>query len=72
MIVTIKRRGDLFFNNDRTSSDQLSGLIRQQLGYGAEKRVYIRADARARYIYIQEVLDAIQSAGLQDVSFFTQ
>jgi biopolymer transport protein ExbD len=36
---------------------------------GAEKRVYIRADARLRYQIVLEVLDAIHSAGVEKIAF---
>ncbi len=69
MIVTIMRNGDVFFRNDRVSPDRLAEAIRVQVERGSERKVYIRADARALYRNVKQVLDAIQEAGLVNVSF---
>jgi biopolymer transport protein TolR len=69
MIVTIMRNGDVFFRNDRVSPDRLAEAIRVQVLRGSERKVYIRADARALYRSVKQVLDAIQEAGLMNVSF---
>lgn len=70
--VTIQRHGDIFLNRDRANRDQLAILIRRQLSQGAERRVYIRANARVPYSCVKEVLDEVREAGLDDVSFFTE
>ena len=72
MIVLIRRNGDVFFNRDLVSSEKLAGLIRQQLSYGSESRVYIRADARTPYYFVKSVLDGIGSAEIQRVAFLVE
>jgi biopolymer transport protein ExbD len=37
--------------------------------HGAEKKVYIRAEARLRYRTVLEVLDAIRSSGVEKIAF---
>jgi biopolymer transport protein ExbD len=69
MIVTIMRDGAVFFRNDRVSPECLADAIRKDVESGSEKRVYIRADARALYRTVKQVLDAVQQAGLVNVSF---
>lgn len=69
MIVAIIRNGDIFFGNDRIETDFLADHIRQRLGQGTEKRVYIRADARCRYRNVEDVLDEIQLSGVEHVVF---
>jgi len=68
MIISVSRSGDIFMQNDRVRS-ALAAKIRQSLSDGAEPKVYIRADARARYSSVKSILDQVQSAGVKDVSF---
>jgi biopolymer transport protein ExbD len=69
IIVTIMRNGDVFFRNDRVWPDKLADAIRVQVERGSERKVYIRADSRALHRSVKQVLDAIQEAGLLNVSF---
>lgn len=71
MIVYIHRDGTIVFGNERLRGDQLSLRIKAGLRAGAEKKVYIRADARAYYGNVHEALDAVRAAGIDDVSFIT-
>ena len=70
MTLTIERDGSVFFGFDRVLRDQLPNKIRQGLTGGAEKKVYIRADARAKYGTVKEALDGIRDAGIENVAFF--
>jgi len=70
MIIAIARDGRAFMNNERVNGAALAAKIRQCLSEGAESKVYIRADARARYSSVKEALDAVHSAGVKNVSFF--
>jgi len=69
MIVAITRQGDSFMKSDKLSDSALATRIHQCLSEGAEPKVYIRADARARYSSVKAVLDAVQSQGVRDVAF---
>jgi biopolymer transport protein TolR len=70
MIVAVMRDGKIFFRDDQVGFEQLPAHIREQLAHGSERRVYIRADARARYRNVAAVLSAIRDAGIIDVTFF--
>ncbi len=72
MTVMIMRNGDVFFGNDRVSPDPLADGIRNEVERGPEHKVYIRADARTLYLNVKRVLDAVQEAGLMNVSFFAE
>ena len=72
IIVFVLRNGDIFFRQDRVAPEQLSGLILKQLSRGSERKVYIRADGRVRYIFVKEVVDAVRATGVEDVAFFAE
>ena len=69
LTVVILRDGSIYFSKHRSRHGDLPAQIREQIGRGAEKRVYIRADARVRYQTVLAVLDAVRSAGVEKIAF---
>jgi len=69
MVVAVQRDGRVWLGNDRMSPDQLPTRIRQAVSHGAERKIYIRADARAKYGAIAEVLDSVRIAGIENIAF---
>jgi|SRR6266496_251488 len=70
MHVAVTRQGDAFFNRDLVKSmDRLPVLMREQLRLRSDRKVYVRADARARYRTVEDVIDAVHSAGLEHIAF---
>jgi biopolymer transport protein TolR len=49
LIVAVERDGRVFVSRDGTSLADLPGKIREGLSRGAQNKVYIKADARAKY-----------------------
>jgi biopolymer transport protein ExbD len=68
LIVSILRDGTMYFRKDKTRSRDLPAQIREGVEHGAEKKVYIRADARLSYQTVLEVLDAIRFAGVEKIA----
>jgi len=69
MVVAVQRNGRVWLGNDSLSPDQLRTRIREAMSHGAERKVYIRADARAKYGTVAEVLDSVRSAGVENIAF---
>jgi biopolymer transport protein TolR len=70
MKVSILRDGQVYFCNDRVWSDDLGRRIQDRLkDRSVERKVYITADARARYGTVKAVLDGVRSAGILRVAF---
>jgi biopolymer transport protein TolR len=69
LTVDILRDGMIYFGHGPTKPDDLPAQIRERVRRGAEKKIYIRADGRARYGTVREVLDAIRSAGVEKIAF---
>jgi len=62
----------LYFRNVAISAAELPDKIREGLKNGAEKKVYIRADARATYIDVKQALIEIRLAGIENVCFLAE
>ena len=71
-IVSIARDGRIFYRNTVIAVDELPDRIRESIKNGADRKVYVRADARARYGGIQRVLDEISKTGIQNICFLAE
>lgn len=71
MFVSITRDGRDYFGNHRITPDELPELIRAGLRGGAENRIYISADGRARYSDAKAILVRVREAGVERVAFLT-
>jgi biopolymer transport protein ExbD/biopolymer transport protein TolR len=71
LIVAVMRDGKLFFGNDRIEADQLTQKVKDRLANRVDKRVYVRADARAKYGSVVEVVDNVRAAGVDDLGLLT-
>lgn len=69
MEITLTRDGRVFFGNHQVRVEELAGEIGERVKNGAEKRIYMAADARAKYGDVKAVLDEIGRAGFEKVSF---
>ena len=71
LIVAVMRDGQVFFGNDKIAPDMLAQRVKDRIANRADKRVYIRADARARYGSVVEVVDNVRSAGVDQLGLLT-
>jgi len=71
LIVAVMRNGDIFFGNDRIAADQLTNKVKDRIANRTSKIVYLRADARAKYKSVVEVVDNVRAAGVDDLVLFT-
>ena len=69
MLVVVTRDGGLWFDHGRVDERELYKAIREGLDRGSERKVYIRADKRARYGAVRLALNSVQAAGVQQVGF---
>ena len=69
LIVSILRDGTMYFGRHKTRPGDLPAQIREGVARGAEKKIYIRADERLRYVSVREVLAAVRSAGVEKIAF---
>ncbi|MGA3315416.1 MAG: biopolymer transporter ExbD [Candidatus Korobacteraceae bacterium] len=72
LLVAIMRDGQIFFGTDKVSADQLTAKVKDRLANKVDKRVFIKADARAKYGAVVDVVDNVRSAGVDDVGLLTE
>jgi biopolymer transport protein ExbD/biopolymer transport protein TolR len=72
LLVAITRDGKVFLGNDQIPPDQLTNKIKDRVSTRVDKRVFIRADARAKYGSVVEVVDNVRSAGVDQLGLLTE
>src|SRR5205823_14014446 len=72
LIVAVMRDGKVFFGNDQIAVDQLTQKVKDRLANRTDKRVYVRADARAKFGSVVGVVDNVRSAGVDDLGLLTE
>jgi biopolymer transport protein ExbD/biopolymer transport protein TolR len=72
LIVAVMRDGKIFFGNDQINPDQLTQKIKDRISNRTNKIVFVRADARAKYGSVVEVVDNVRSAGVDDLGLLTE
>ena len=72
IIIAITRDGDVFFRNLQVRVQDLNGHIRQAVRDGAEPKIYIKADARAKYGDVAAVVQAVRGSEVHNFAFLTE
>jgi len=67
VMIAIHRDGKVFFGRDPVLTSDLAPRIRDSVSRGSERKAYIRADARAKYGWVSEVLDEVHAAGIEKI-----
>jgi biopolymer transport protein ExbD/biopolymer transport protein TolR len=70
--IAITRNGNAYFGSYQVMPEQLVTPIRLAVSRGAERSVYLKVDARARYGDVSMVLDKVSAAYVEQVAFLTQ
>lgn len=71
LLVFIFRDGQLFFDRQKATPQELTNKLQSDIGSGGPRSVYIKADEHVRYAAVLSVLDSVRSAGLTNVAFLT-
>lgn len=72
LLVAVMRDGKVYFGNDQVAPDQLTGKVKDRIANKQDKRVYIRADARAKFGSVVEVVDNVRAAGVDQLGLLTE
>ena len=72
IVVAVTRDGGVFLGQNKTAVSELGDQVREKLADKPGKTIYIRADARAQYLAVENAIDAVRTAGVEDVGLLTQ
>ena len=74
IVVAVTRDGSVYLSPGmvRTQPDQLPAKVKDLLTNKADKTVFIRADARARYERVEDVVDNLRASGVDQLGLITE
>src|SRR5271169_1684451 len=72
IVVAITRDGGVFLGQNRVAVTELGGKVRDKLADTPGKTIFVRADARAQFRAVEDAIDAVRTAGVEDVGLLTQ
>ena len=72
LIVAVARDGKIFFDTSQVGPEELTQKIRDRIASRVDKKVYVKADARAHYKSVVEVVDNVRSAGVSELGLLTE
>ena len=72
MLIAIQRDGKMYIGRDPVVAESLPPRIREGLARGAERKIYIKADAQVKYGYVKEVIDGVHDAGVEKIGFIAE
>ena len=72
IVVAITRDGGIYLGQDKIATGELGVKVRDKLADTPGKTIYIRADARAQYRAVEDAIDAVRTAGVDEVGLLTK
>jgi biopolymer transport protein ExbD/biopolymer transport protein TolR len=72
IIVAVQRDGKIFFDTTQVGPDELTQKVKDRIANRVDKTVYVKADARAKYKNVVEVVDNVRSAGVGELGLLTE
>jgi len=73
VIVAVTRDSKVYLGTEKiTDLGNLGPKVRDLIDKKTDKRIYIRADARAQYGTVTDVVDNVRTAGVDDVGLLTE
>jgi biopolymer transport protein ExbD/biopolymer transport protein TolR len=72
VVVAVTRDGGIFLGQNRVDPGQLGSMVRDKIADKTDKTIYVRADARAQYKVVEDAIDDVRTAGVEEVGLLTQ
>ncbi len=71
LTVSVKADGAIFLNETETPFASLSPALQDAAGKGLSRPIYVRADGRAPYAIVAQVMAALSSSGFSSINLIT-
>ena len=72
VLVAVSRDGKVYLGRDQISPDALAPKVRDLLTNRLDKTCYLKADSRARYEKVVEVVNNMRAAGVDQLGLLTE
>jgi biopolymer transport protein TolR len=71
LLVAVMKDGRVFFGTDLIAPADLTQKVKDRLASRTDKRVFLKADARAKFGAVVEVVDNVRAAGVDQLGLLT-
>jgi biopolymer transport protein TolR len=71
LTLSIRADGTIFLNQTEAPFSQLSPMLHEMAGAGMTRPIYVRADGRATYAVVAQVMAALSSSGFTNINLIT-
>jgi biopolymer transport protein ExbD len=70
--VAVTRDNKVYLGQDQITIETLGTQVANKVQNKTDKTVYFRADARSRYGTVEDAIDAVRTAGVEEIAFLTE
>jgi len=71
LTLSIRADGDIFLNQTEVPFSSLAPALRDVAGAGMARPIYVRADGRATYAIVAQVMAALSASGFSNINLIT-
>ncbi len=73
LLLAVTKDGKIYFGNDEIQLDSITQRVKDRLASKSDsKEVFVKADARARYKFVVDVVDNVRAAGVDQLGLLTE
>jgi biopolymer transport protein ExbD len=72
VLVSVTRDGKTFLGRDQIAADALAPKVKDMLSNRTDKECFLKADTRAKYQVVLDVVQNLQSAGVDQLGLLTE
>jgi biopolymer transport protein ExbD len=72
IVVAVTRDGKTYLNTTQMPPDQLPSKVKDMLTNRLDKMVFVKADSRARYAKVVEVVNNLRASGVDQLGLLTE
>ncbi|HSV04264.1 MAG TPA: biopolymer transporter ExbD [Phenylobacterium sp.] len=69
--ISIRADGTIFVQNDQVAFSRLSPRLKETVGDNPKRPIYVRADGRASYETVAQVMAALSTSGFSSINLIT-
>ena len=69
--VSIQRNGEVFIDEEAVAFSDLAPRLQARIGQGYDKPIYVRADGRAPYALVAQVMASLSTSGITKIDLVT-
>ncbi len=72
IVLSIKKDGTLWLNNDKVAEEDLSALLEELMLSASDKKLYLKADQELEFGRVVEIIGPLKEAGVEVVGIIAE